>query len=207
MAEITSIDEYRRRWGRPARQPAGSPQTPRARSAGDATFEVDDVLKRLEAIRGELTHYLIDLLEDGAVDRLDQIRRYGLGLSRTVSIAVARKVEHEGLRDLVRVKMQLPRLELRRGLHLRLLEVPVTCSGRTEPDASAHIVLIREDKVLAIVAAAVKRDGVLAQTTLFFQRPCEIIYWSRDVVDQLLRRFLRELFEELEAGEDASASS
>jgi len=166
---------------------------------GEPTFDVDEILERLEALRGEATYRLIDILEEAAVERLDQIRRFGLGLRRRISIAVARKIEHAALLGLVRQLTENPGLELRRGLHVRMLEVPVTPEGSARPAASVYFVLIRSDVRVTVAAGTVQADGGLAQTRSILRRPADIGFWTRDALDQFLRQYLRQLFEELEA--------
>jgi hypothetical protein len=202
MAEIESIEEYRRKREQPKHQkkPLVSRETPRARSAGEPIFDVQEVLRHLESMHNEMSYRLLDSLEEAILERLDQIRRYGLGLSRRISVALARKVQHEWLRDYVREQAESPRLELRRGLHVRMLQVPLTPAENRNPAASAYVILVRGEGMLTLVMAAVRGNGTPADHRFTLRRPCGIGYWSRDVVDQLLRRYLRELFEELESG-------
>lgn len=202
MVDITPIDEYRHRRGRPAKSPPGMPKSPRGRSAGEPIFDVEEILRQLEEAHIEMARRLLDVLEEAMIDRLDQIRRFGVGLSRCISLALARRVEHEGLRDYVCEQAKNPKLELRRSLYLRMLQVPLTLEGQRNPAASAYLILHRAEGMITMVIAAVKESGALAKTRLTLRRPCATAYWSRDAVDQFLRGYLRELFEELEtAGE------
>lgn len=198
MEKVTSIVEYRRRMARSAKRKRQSGESPRARCTADPTFDVAGVLRQLESVRTEMNYYLLDILEEAAVDRLDQIRRFGLGLSRRISVATARRVEHTGLRDLVREVSGRPRQDLLRGVHTRILHVPVTADGSLHPSLEAYLVIMRTGETVTLLGAAVGSDGELHDTRLAVQIPSTLAFWRREPVDRFLRDFLRDLFEELE---------
>jgi len=198
VEKVTSIDEYRRRRPAPANPRRHQAETPRARATGDPTFDAAEVLRHLEGIRTEMNHYLLDIIEEAAVDRLDQIRRYGLGPSRRIGVATARKVEHEGLIELVRVASGRPGTSLVRGVHLRIIHVPVTPEGAGSPALEAFFVIMRLDDTVILLGAALREDGTLHPTRRAVQIPSAIAFWRHEPVDRFLRDYLRDLFEELE---------
>jgi hypothetical protein len=201
VEKVTSIVEYRRRKARAPNRKAE--KSPRARCTGDPTFDVGDVLRQLESVRAEMNYYLLDILEDAAVERLDQVRRYGLGLSRRISVATARRVDHEGLRDLVREASGRPRQDLVRGVHLRILHVPVTADGQSRPTLETYFVITRTDETVTVLGASVRRDGELHDTRRVVRIPAALAFWRREPLDRFLRDFLRDQFEELEGAPHA----
>jgi len=199
MGTITSIEDYLKK-KRPSRgRPSGgNPVLPRARLGSAEDLNIEEILERVQALRGKTSRYLLDMIETGLIFRLNQIRRFGGGMDRRISFASACRVPSDEIRRSLRRLCRNPNLQIRRSRNMRMLHAILMSSGGSTRSASGYFFLVRGRNSIVLAFVGVRPDGSVADTCRMIRRSTDILSWTRNMVDDFVRTSLRELFLEID---------